>query len=130
MTTFSGPEVLVENLTAKQLFNKLSNLTNLKEIIPSNIDSFEATEDSCSFKMKGMPKLEMSLSEKTPFTKISLSASGSPVSFSLDCFITDCGEKCQARLEVNSDLNMMMKIMVEKPINDFLIVLSEKIRTI
>ena len=33
-----GPEVLVENLTAKQLFNKLSNLTNLKEIIPSNID--------------------------------------------------------------------------------------------
>ena len=80
--------------------------------------------------MKGMPKLEMSLSEKTPFSKISLSASGSPVSFSLDCFITDCGEKCQARLEVNSDLNMMMKIMVEKPINDFLIVLSEKIRTI
>ena len=130
MITFSGPEVVVENLTAKQLFNKLSNLTNLKEIIPSNIDSFEATEDSCSFKMKGMPKLEMSLSEKTPFSKISLSASGSPVSFSLDCFITDCGEKCQARLEVNSDLNMMMKIMVEKPINDFLIVLSEKIRTI
>ena len=38
--TFSGPEVIVENLTAEQLFNKLSNLTNLKEIIPSNIDSF------------------------------------------------------------------------------------------
>ena len=38
MATFSGPEVLVENLTAEQLFDKLSNLTNLKEIIPSNID--------------------------------------------------------------------------------------------
>lgn len=130
MTTYSGPEVVIENLTAKQLFNKLSNLTNLKEIIPSNIDSFEATEDSCSFKMKGMPKLNMSLSEKIPFSKISLSASGSPVSFSLDCFITDCGEKCQARLEVKAELNMMMKMMVEKPINDFLSVLSEKLRTI
>ena len=130
MTTFSGPEVIVENLTAKQLFNKLSNLTNLKEIIPSNIDNFEATEDSCSFKMKGMPKLEMSLSERTPFSKISLSASGTPVSFSLNCFITDCGEKCQARLEVNAELNMMMKMMVEKPINNFLSVLSEKLRTI
>ena len=40
MVTFSGPEVVVENLTAEQLFNKLSNLTNLKEIIPSNIENF------------------------------------------------------------------------------------------
>ena len=55
MSTFSGPEVVVEKLTAEQLFNKLSNLSNLKEIMPSTIDNFEATEDSCSFKMKGMP---------------------------------------------------------------------------
>ena len=47
-----------------------------------------------SFKMKGMPKLEMSLSEKTPFFKDISISHGSPVSFSLDCFITDCGEKC------------------------------------
>ena len=130
MITFSGPEVIVENLTAKQLYNKLSNLTNLKEIIPSSIENFEATEDSCSFKMKGMPKLEMSLTEKTPFSKISLSASESPVSFSLNCFITNYSEKCQARLEVKAELNMMMKMMVEKPINDFLSILSEKLRTI
>ena len=130
MITFSGPEVLVENLTAKQLYNKLSNLNNLKKIIPSSIDSFEATEDSCSFQMKDMPKLDLSFSEKTPYSKISLSASESPVNFSLNCFITDCGEKCQARLEVNAELNMMMKMMVEKPINNFLNVLSEKLRYI
>ena len=52
MSTFSGPEVVVENLTAEQLFNKLSNLSNLKEIMPSTIDSFEATEDTCSLKWK------------------------------------------------------------------------------
>ena len=130
METFRGPEVVVENLTAKQLFNKLSNLTNLRDIIPSSINSFEATEESCSFKMKGMPKLELSLSEKTPFSKISLSANNSPVSFSLDCLITDYGKKCQARLEVNAELNIMMKMMVEKPINNFLNILSEKLRTI
>ena len=130
MSTFSGPEVVVENLTAEQLFNKLSNLSNLKEIMPSTIDSFEATADRCSFKMKGIPKLDLLLSEKTPFSKISLSANGSPVSFSLNCFITDCGEKCQARLEVNVELSMMMKMMVEKPINNFLNVLSEKLRTL
>ena len=130
MVTFSGPEVIVENLTAIQLFNKLCNLKNLKEIIPSVVDCFEASEESCSFKMKGMPKLDLSLSEKTPFSKISLSAEGSPVNFSLNCYIKDCGEKCQARLEVNTELNMMMKMMVEKPINNLLSVLSEKLRTL
>jgi len=130
MSTFNGPEVVIENLTAEQLFNKLSNLNNLKEIMPSSIDNFESTEDTCSFKMKGMPKLDLSLSEKTPFSKISLSATGSPVSFSLDCIITDCGEQCQAKLEVNAELNMMMKMMVEKPITNFLNVLSEKLRTL
>tara|TARA_B100001013_G_C24389311_1_gene355431 strand:- start:55 stop:447 length:393 start_codon:yes stop_codon:yes gene_type:complete len=130
MATFTGPEVVVENLNAEQLFNKLSDLNNLKEIMPSSIENFQSDENSCSFKMKGMPELNLELSEKTPFSKISLSASGSPVSFSLDCFITDCREKCQARLEVNAELNMMMKMMVEKPINNFLSVLSDKMRTL
>ena len=120
MATFTGPEIVVENLSAEQLFNKLSDLNNLKEIMPSSIENFQSDETTCSFKMKGMPELNLELSEKTPFSKICLSASGSHVSFSLDCIITDCGEKCQARLEVNAELNMMMKMMVEKTINNFL----------
>ena len=130
MTNFSSPEVVVERLNAEQLYNKLSDLNNLKEIMPSSIENFESTHDSCSFKMKGMPKLKLVLSEKIPFSKIKLAAAESPVSFSLNCFITDTGEKCQARLEVNAELNIMMKMMVEKPITNFLNVLSEKIRTI
>ena len=130
MTTFSGPEVLVENLSAEELFNKLSDLNNLKEIMPSSIQHFKADTNNCSFKMKGMPALNLSLSEKIPYSKISLSASESPVSFSLDCHISENGEKCQARLEVNAELNLMMKMMVEKPITNFLNVLSDKMRTL
>ena len=130
MTTFSGPEVLIENLSAEELFNKLSDLNNLKEIMPSSINNFKSDTNNCSFKMKGMPTLNLSLSEKTPFSKISLSASESPVSFSLDCHISENGEKCQARLEVNAELNMMMKMMVEEQITNFLNVLSEKMRTL
>ena len=32
MATFSGPEVVVSNLSAEELYNKLSDLNNLKEI--------------------------------------------------------------------------------------------------
>jgi len=130
MATFSGPEVVVSNLSAEELYNKLSDLNNLKEIMPSSIESFESEKESCKIKMNGMPELNLILSEKTPFSKISLSAEDSPISFSLNCFITDCGEKCQAKLEVNAELNMMMKMMVEKPITNFLNILSEKLSQI
>ncbi len=130
MSIFKGPEVVIENLNAEQLYNKLSDLNNLKEIIPPEIENFESDTNHCSFKMNGMPKLKLFLSEKNPFSKIRLSATDSPVAFSLNCFITDYGEKCQARLEVDAELNMMMKMMVEKPITNFLNVLSYKLRTL
>ena len=126
MATFSGPEVVVSNLSAEELYNKLSDLNNLKEIMPSSIESFESEKESCKIKMNGMPELVLILSEKTPFSKISLLAN-SPISLSLNCFITDCGEKCQAKIEVNAEINMMMKMMVEKPITNLLNILSEKL---
>ena len=64
--------------------------------------------------------------EKTPFSKISLIAKDSQVPFSLDCMIIEKGEQCQASLEINAELNMMMKMMVEKPLTQFLEALASK----
>ena len=127
MSTFKGPEVVVENLSAEQLYNKLSDLNNLKDIMPSSIQNFESTKTTCSFKMKGMPELKLKLGEKVPFSKISLTAEDSQVPFSLYCFITDKESQCQVQLEINAELNMMMKMMVEKPLTQFLDVLASRI---
>ena len=125
MVTFKSPEVII-NRSAENFFFKIGNLNNLKDIMPSSIKDFESTETTCSFKMKGMPTLNLELGDKTPFSKISLTAKDSQVPFSLDCFITEKGEQCQARLEINAELNMMMKMMVEKPLTQFLDVLASK----
>lgn len=125
MTTFKSPEVII-NRTAESFFKKIGDLNNLKDIMPSTIQNFESTESTCSFKMKGMPSLNLKLGEKIPYSKISLTAEGSQVPFSLDCFITEKGNQCQARLEINAELNMMMKMMVEKPLTQFLDVLASK----
>ena len=84
----------------------------------------------CSFKMQGMPELNLKLGEKVPYSKISLTAEGSQVPFSLDCFITEKGSQCQVRLEINAELNMMMKMMVEKPLTQFLDVLASKMANV
>jgi len=125
MATFTSPEVIV-NRSAEDFFNKIGDLNNLKEIMPSSIKDFESTETTCSFKMKGMPALNLELGKKTPFSKISLTANSSQVPFSMNCYITEKGDQCQARLEINAELNMMMKMMVEKPLTQFLDVLASK----
>jgi len=117
MATFTSPEVII-NRSAEDFFIKIGDLNSIK--------NFESTETTCSFKMKGMPALNLELGEKTPFSKISLTTKGSQVPFSLDCFITEKGDQCQARLEINAELNMMMKMMVEKPLTQFLDVLASK----
>jgi len=127
MTTFKSPEVIA-NKSAEDFFNKIGDLNNLKEIMPSQIENYESTETTCSFKMQGMPRLALEIAEKTEFSKISLTAKGSQIPFSLDCFITEKGEECQVRLEINAELNMMMKMMVEKPLTQFLDVLASKIQ--
>ena len=127
MATFRSPEVIV-NKKAEELFNKIGDLNNLKYIMPSQIEDFRSTETTCSFKMSGMPELKLKIAEKIRFSKISLIAIDSQMPLSLDCFITEKEELCQARIEINVELNMMMRMMVEKPITQFLNVLAKKMQ--
>lgn len=127
MAIFKSPEVIVDR-TAEDFFTKIGDLKNLKEIIPSQIEDFDSTDTTCSFKMKGIPKLYLEIREKIKYSKISLTAKESQVPFSLNCYITEKGKQCQARLEINAELNTMMKMMVEKPLTQFLDVLAKKIQ--
>ena len=129
MSNFKSPEVKV-NLSAEMLYAKLSNLNNLKDILPSEITDFQSTEDSCSFKMGGMPKITLVTAEKTPFSKIILQAENSQIPFSLECNINQNGENCKAVLEVNAELNMMMRMMLEKPLTNFLNAIAKSLSQI
>ena len=129
MAIFKSPEVII-NKKANDFFNMVSDLNNLKDIIPPQIEDFKSTETTCSFKMSGMPELSLEITEKIEFSKISLTAIDSQIPFSLNCFITEKGEQCQARLEINAELNMMMQMMVEKPLTQFLDLLANKMQNI
>lgn len=127
MAKFSSPEVIVKK-SAKEIFSQFSDMNNLKNILPPEIEDFESTVDSCSFKMKGMPKLNLEFAEKIPNSKISIKAKDSQAPFSLDCFITEKQEQCQVRLELNAEINIMMRAMVEKPLTQFLNMLALKMQ--
>ena len=127
MSTFKSPEILISK-SAKDLFTKISDLNNLKEIMPSKIEGFISTESTCSFKMKGIPKVSLEILEKIEFSKISLASMDSQIPFTLECLIIENGKQCKVKLEINAKLNMMMKMMVEKPLTNFLEELALKMR--
>ena len=129
MERFKSTKVII-NKTAEELFNKIGDLNNLKEIMPPSITNFQSTQTTCTFKMEGMPQINLEITERTPFSKISLSAKDSQIPFSLDCIIFEKENRCEAYLEINAELNMMMKMMVEKPLNKFLELLASKMKNI
>jgi hypothetical protein len=109
MTNLKSPEVEV-NVSAKVLYNKLSNVNNLRNILPPQVSEFKSTEDSCCFKIGGMR------------------AKDSQVPFTLECNISENGNTAKATLEINAELNMMMKMMLEKPLTNFLNLASEGLK--
>ena len=80
--------------------------------------------------MKGLPKLIFEISEKFEYSKITYKAIDSQVPLLLICHIKENENNCQAQLEINAELNIMMKMMVEKPLTNFLDILSRKIQAI
>ena len=129
MTNFKSPEVEV-NISVEALYTKLSNLNNLRDILPPQVSEFQSTKDSCCFKMGGMPTIHLEIAEKIPNSKISLIAKDGQVPFTLECNISENGDMAKATLEINAELNMMMKMMLEKPLSNFLNSTSEGLKNL
>ena len=130
LTSFKSQETTA-NISSQDLFNKFSNLNNLKDFLPQEIEEFESTTDSCSFKTPQLPKLSLHIIEKTEYSLIRLQSKNNQIDFHMCCHIQAIDQSsCTVILEINMELNLMMKMMVEKPINLFLEKLSEQIKNI
>ena len=130
MSAFKSPIIKIGK-SSEDIFNILSDLRNLKDIMPKEVAEFEATEETCSFKMPGIPKLTLTTSEKNAYTNISFIAQDSPVAFVLNCYIKELNiESSEVYLELDVELNMMMRVMLEKPLTNLLNGLSEKLKKI
>ena len=130
LTSFKSQETTA-NINNQDLFNKFSNLNNLKDFLPQEIQDFESTTDSCSFKISQLPKLSLHIIEKLEYSLIKLQSKNNQIDFQMCCHIHAINQNsCTVILEINMELNLMMKMMVEKPINLFLEKLSKQIKKI
>ncbi|MCB9203261.1 MAG: SRPBCC family protein [Flavobacteriales bacterium] len=122
-----GKEITV-NKSGEYVFNFLSDFSNFEKIMPDNVSKFESNENGFVFALTGMPEVQLKLKNKTPNTQITLTSAKESLDFTLESNITEVDENTsQVVLEFNGKFNSFIKMMVEKPLTNFIKSLTDNL---
>ena len=123
----SGNKVVVKK-SQKETFQFLTDLKNFEQLMPASIQKFEVDEDSFIFGLKGMPEIRLVLKEKTEYSNITLGAASSKLNFELVANIEEIdATSSKVQLDFNGEFNMMMAMMVKKPLTSFIETLTDNL---
>lgn len=114
--------------SAQTTFDFLSDFNNFESLFPSDkIKNWTATQDSCSFMIKGMSNIEMQKkSEVSPQTIHIVSGSKSPIKFKIQINIEAIDDNnCKSQLVLDADVNSFIKMMAERPLTGFFSTMME-----
>ena len=98
----------------------LNNLEKLKDRIPSDkIEDFSFDSDSCSFSVNPVGKVRFSVVEREPSKTIKFAGDQLPVAVTMWIQLKETGEQeTKMKLTIRADLNMFLKPMLSKPLQD------------
>jgi carbon monoxide dehydrogenase subunit G len=115
----------------KETFEFLSDLRNFEQLMPASIQKFEVDGDSFIFGLKGMPEIRLILKEKTEYSNITLGAASSKLDFELVADIAEIDmNSCKVQLHFNGKFNAMMAMMVKRPLNSFIVTLTDNLEKV
>lgn len=126
----TGNRVVVEK-SQKETFEFLTDLKNFEQLMPDSIQKFEVDGESFIFGLKGMPEIRLVLKEKTEYSNVTLGAASSKLDFELVADIQEIDEESsEVQLDFNGKFNMMMQMMVKKPLTSFIETLTDNLEEI
>lgn len=132
-TTKYVSDVKIVNQNQEIIFNYLSNFDNLSkyvnegllskmaEAVPQiKISNFESDADSCRFQIAGMGLAEIRIIEREPHKTIKITSSGKlPVEIVFWIqLLPVAAYETKLRLTLDADMGMMIKMMVNKKLEE------------
>ena len=105
---------------AALIFPIISRMDLLSPAMKDKVEEWEATEDSCSFKVKGM-KVGLRIAERVEnkHVKIVADEGGIPIDFTFWIQLKQVDERdTRVRMVLHAELNMMMKMMIGSKIQE------------
>ena len=113
---------------AEQIYAVISRFDNLTPSVADRVEEWQATEDTCSFKVQGFT-VNLQMIEKVEHKLIKVTgADGSPMDFTFWLQLVSAAETdTRMRIVLDVELPMMMKMMVGKKLAGAVDQIAEKI---
>lgn len=122
-------DVIPLKKSPQELFDYFSIPSNFSHLMPDDIGKFEAGEDWFVFGLKGMPDVKLKVADLVPGKEINLVSASDKIPFSLKATFEESETGTNAQLNFQGDFNPMLKMMVERPLKNFLGKLTEKLKS-
>ena len=106
----------------------ITDSRNLIHLLPQdNIKDFEADETQCSFKVQGGVTITLIQDGEEDGKVFLKSGDKSPFPFRLTVHLNDNGTATDGYIAFDGEVNMFMKMMVEKPLTNLFNYMSNKL---
>lgn len=128
MTTVKSEKKII-SAPAEKVFEKLSNLDNLKPLLESiprdkipedkmeMFDNLKVTSDSITIPAGPVGQITLRVTDRLPYSLIRLEGEGAPVPLSMQLEIEGRGEnECEVTVAIHLDIPIMLKPMVAGPL--------------
>tara|TARA_R110002072_G_scaffold271987_1_gene432056 strand:- start:37082 stop:37480 length:399 start_codon:yes stop_codon:yes gene_type:complete len=115
--------------TPEIIINFLKDANNLIHLLPQdNISDFKSSEQECSFKVQGGITISLIEDGTEGVEKLFLkSGEKSPFPFRLTIHMNQKGELTEGYIHFDGEVNMFLKMMVEKPLTNLFNYMSNKL---
>lgn len=121
-----GRKIIV-NKSVPQLVEMLKKPEDYKDLMPSSLNKFESWEDGFKFGLSGMPEIALKIAEVSD-DQVVLKSASSSLDFSLTGTMKPVnGEQTEVQLLFDGKFNPFIKMMVEKPLQNFINSLTDNI---
>lgn len=100
------------------VYEFLSKSANIEPLLPADkISEFHAFKEGCTFKVQGGFLISLLYADKVVPTEIHMkSGEKAPFTYTLVIRLKDKGDQTEGHIEFDGDVNMFLKMLVEKPL--------------
>ena len=124
-----GRKIIV-NKSGAELVSMLNTPEGYRALMPDSLQSFEVRDQGFKFSLKGMPEIALKIEEVTE-NQVTLKSASSSLDFALKGMMTPVNEnQTEVQLLFEGKFNPFIKMMVEKPLKNFIDALTDNIEKI
>jgi len=128
MTTYESKVVVIRRMS-EDIFKVLSDFRNFTPMAKDKLEEWQADEDSCSFKYKGMGPFGIRIIEREEFKTIKFTGDEQlPMQFFMWIQLKEVAPyDTRMRITVKAELNTMMRMLIGNKLKDGIDTLADSI---